>query len=222
MLRESPEVAPERRYAMLLERFWEFHGDGVMPVDASKTLMPLRLLEQIPDLRIEVLLLYRDVRGWTVSHRDLRRRADEYYLRDLLRHQGPRGIWSYPKRMTVPLFLRWYLGNRAFEKHLSKNSYRFLGVGYEELCLYPRPVMIKICEHLDIEFGESMLSPVDTGSHAILGNRMRVQSSKRSSLMYDHRWFYRNEWILPAALLPGVMRYNADRVYQLTGEVWKR
>jgi hypothetical protein len=221
-LRDSQDMSRSERYALILERFGEFFGEGVLPVDGSKILPSLRILEKIDGLEIKVLFLIRDVRSWTVSHRDLRRRAHEFRLVDLLGRKGIRGVAAYPRKMSSALFLRWYFGNRAFQRHLIEEDYSFLQLGYEELCLNPRQVMEEVCRFLEIEFTDAMLRPSGSTSHSILGNRMRVQAGKRSALLYDDRWLRRNEWLLPAALLRKVMRYNAREVYRLTDDTWER
>jgi hypothetical protein len=67
----------------------------------------------------------------------------------------------------------------------------------------------------------SMLSLKDSCSHIIRGNRMRLQPEKRQGIFYDHRWFYRREWLLCALLFPTIMRFNEREVYNNgAGTLW--
>lgn len=220
MLRASTVEDPKERYAMVLESFWDQYDDTVIPLDTSKVIPPLRLLREIGGMEVAVLLLMRDVRSWTVSVRDVRRRNGEFLLRDLLRKHGLGGLRHYPKRVAAALFMRWYLGNRAFQNYLSATAQPFHQLGYEELCLYPSKVLGRICDYLGIEMTEAMLTPSGTESHSVLGNRMRVQKPKRSALMYDHRWFTRSSWLLPSFIFRSIMRYNAKNVYHLSDATW--
>jgi len=82
-------------------------------------------------------------------------------------------------------------------------------------------MMKKISDFLGIEYTESMLTLTDTQSHVIHGNRMRSQAEKRRRVAYDDRWFYKQEWMLPAVLFPQIMRYNSREVYRnIRDQIW--
>ena len=95
-------------------------------------------------------------------------------------------------------------------------------LGYEELCLYPEQMLQKICHYMEEEWDPAMLRLQQTSSHVLRGNRMRYQPEK-SQIRYDHRWFLRQEWNLPAFMFPNIMHYNSREVYRNhTEAVWKR
>ena len=93
-------------------------------------------------------------------------------------------------------------------------------MGYEELCHYPDMMIEKICDYLDEKPEPSMLTIENSKSHNVLGNRMRRQSDKLK-LLYDIRWFQRNEWLVPSLLFPKIMKYNTSQVYRNVGtRIW--
>ena len=108
------------------------------------------------------------------------------------------------------------------QRFLIERKLHVVQIGYEELCLYPKRIIQKICDFLEEDIDPAMLTLKESQSHVMRGNRMRTQQDK-SELLYDHRWFSRNEWILPAFLFPNIMKYNAKEVYKNNTEtIWKR
>lgn len=221
--RELPEATPGRRYRVILDAFAQTFGPERIPVDSSKTLAALEVLRQVEGVEIKVVRLIRDVRAWTVSMRDVRRREGDFRLRDLIRKNGIRGLLRYPRRMAISCFLYWYRRNRRETQFLEREGITTCQIGYEELALYPEPTLARVCEFLGIEPTGAMLDLEASGSHSILGNRMRLQKEKRRRIVYDCRWFWRRDWQLPAALLPHIMRYNERETYRHVRDgVWKR
>ena len=181
------------------------------------------MLIGIPGIQLKVLHLIRDVRSWTVSRQDNSKRKADFYLGDLVRGYGWKAGGQYAKRRPVYRFRQWYLGNRRVQDLLEREKIPSFQLGYEELCLHPNLLVRNICEFLDVKPVDSMLSLPDSGSHVALGNRMRSQKEKRQRIFYDNRWFYRNDWLLPAVLLPRIMRYNTAEVYRnIRGVLWSR
>ncbi|MEO0458279.1 MAG: hypothetical protein AAF152_17090, partial [Cyanobacteria bacterium P01_A01_bin.114] len=88
----------------------------------------------------------------------------------------------------------------------------YLQVGYEELCLHPEMTLDRIFKFLNLSVSTAKSDLSFSESHIIRSNRMRSQTEKLK-LSYDTRWLTRNEWILPAAILPGIMKFNAREVY---------
>ncbi len=193
------------RYLLALDIFSDFFGDTQTLVDSSKNLDSLRACLDVPDIHIRVIHLVRDVRAFTISQIDSDRR------------------YNRKKRNPLKLFRYWYLDNKGIQQFLEGNKIQSVQISFDELCLSPQEMMKELCEFLDVEIEYSMMNLRETGSHIIHGNRMRSQPEKNRTILYDYRWFYRNEWIFPAFINPRIMRYNTQVVYQhLAGKIWER
>jgi hypothetical protein len=222
-LRGNRGVSTQERYKILLDAFGDAFGKDCVPVDSSKYLEALQTLSSVAGVEVRVLHLIKDVRAWTVSMRDAGKRAEAFYMKELLRKYGWKAWMAYARRTSVCCFLRWYLANRRMQEFLNKEKIPIFQLGYEELCLYPEVMIRDICEFLDVEVVDSMFSLLDSSSHSVLGNRMRSQMEKRQRIFYDNRWFSRNDWLLPAVFFPHIMRYNAREVYRNAhGVLWSK
>lgn len=208
-------------YRLFLDEFYKHFGSDAIPVDISKTDENLGIIKLMENVNIKVIFLIRDVRSWTVSMRDVARRADDFKVSSLIQKYGWRAWKPYVGRMSTKFFLHWHILNRRTQRFLRKNNLPTFQVGYEELCLYPEMLMRQLSVFLEVEYCESMLSLKDTQSHVILGNRMRSQEEKRRGVVYDDRWFYNNDWMLPTLIFPHIMRYNSAEVYHnIQGKLW--
>lgn len=200
----------EDRYQAVLDMFGEVFGAEFLPIDSAKSTSYLRTLKTNLNLQIKVLYIIRDVRSFTISHIDNMKRKEAVEGKNRLK-----GFAPY-------IFGWWYRENRRMQQFFAEQNIPTLQIGYEELCLYPHKMTQLICDFLEIPMEAAMLSLKDSHSHVIRGNRMRYQPEK-SNLLYDHRWFLRSEWMLPAMLFPNIMRYNAREVYRNhTETVWKQ
>jgi hypothetical protein len=222
-LRRNQGVSIQKRYKILLDAFGEAFGKDCVTVDSSKHLKALQTLSSVPGVEVRVLHLIKDVRAWTVSMRDAGKRAEAFYIKELLRKHGWKAWIAYVRRTSAYYFLRWYFRNRSMQDFLKRERIPSFQLGYEELSLYPEFMMDDICEFLDVQVVDSMFSLLDSSSHSVLGNRMRSQMEKRQGIFYDNRWFSRNDWLLPAILFPHIMRYNAKEVYRnVPGALWSK
>lgn len=222
-LRRNQGVGTQERYRILLDAFEEAFGKDCVPVDSSKHLEALQTLSSVTGVEVRVLHLIKDVRAWTVSMRDTGKRTKAFYIKELLRKYGWKAWIAYVRRTSVYYFLRWYLANQRMQSFLKRENVSSFQFGYEELSLYPEFMIPDICEFLGVEVVDSMFSLLDSSSHSVLGNRMRAQMEKRQGIFYDSRWFYRNDWLLPAILFPHIMRYNAREVYRnVHGALWSK
>jgi hypothetical protein len=200
----------ENQYASVFETFTDVFGQDHIPVDSSKHLPPLELLHTKLKFDVQVLYLIKDVRSFTISQLDDMKRKGKGQGRNRL------------QRSPFRIFWQWYADNKAMQRFLIEHQIPFFQLGYEELCLYPEMMAQKICGFLGEESEPAMLMLTDSNSHVMRGNRMRNQREK-SAIRYDHRWFLRSEWILPALLFPHIMRYNAKEVYRnQTEAIWKQ
>ena len=86
-------------------------------------------------------------------------------------------------------------------------------LGYEPLCLDTEAQLDELCRFLEVPVAPEMTLLEVSGSHVVLGNRMKTDKGKRVGVAYDDRWTARRDWLLPAAILPWIMRYNSREVY---------
>lgn len=201
-LEDNNNATFAERYELLLQIFDEVFGPTYIPVDSSKYLPNLsRLLDDL-ELDLKILYIIKDVRNYTVSQINTLRRSRET---DLLK--------KYVKGNAHFFFWKWYLLNKRMQDFFSENKLEVLQFGYEELCLYPSHVVKLICEFLDVELEPTMLNLKISGSHSVLGNRMRNQTAKLD-ILYDNRWFLNSEWKIPALLYPHIMKFNTEQVYR--------
>ncbi len=215
-LRQHRHKTQEEQYDFFLNCFQDFFGPETIAVDSSKYEEPLRVLNNVPDIDVRVIYLIRDVRAWAVSACDASKRNKQA--------QSSR-LWSTNRWRNESMFLlfwKWYIRNRRLRRFIEQSGITYFQLGYDELALQPEAVVPRLCEFLDVAYSKSMLSLFDSGSHSILGNRMKEQPQKRQRIMYDNRWFHRTSWIPAATLLPHIMRYNSEQVYNHGCGVWER
>jgi hypothetical protein len=213
LLRRAPTSA-SARYEMLLSAFADHFGEDRVLVDSSKTVATVQTwVELVGKENVRVLLLVRDVRGWVTSMIDLSKRTGEHRVRDLLGKFGLSGPKEIARRTRLNRFRQWYRGNQRLQRFLEQSAIDTFQLSYEKLCLFPDKQLDDLCRFLDVQPVPEMLSIRKSGSHVVLGNRMKDEDGTRAGIRYDGRWFTRREWLLPAILLPSVMRYNAREVY---------
>ena len=213
LVRRAPRGASER-YAMLLSAFAGHFGEDRVLVDSSKTVATVETwAELVGKENVRVLLLVRDVRGWTTSMIDLSKRMGEHRIRDLMARFGLNGPKEIARRTRLNRFRQWYRGNLRLQRFLEQSEIGAFQLSYEKLCLFPVRQLDDLCRFLDVQPVPEMLAIGESGSHVVLGNRMKDEDGTRAGIRYDGRWSTRREWRLPAKLLPGVMRYNAREVH---------
>jgi hypothetical protein len=204
-IRETGAASYEERFKILIKTFEGVFGDQKTIVDSSKYLPNLIWLNEHTDLSLKVIHVVKDVRAFTVSHIDNRKR------------RGKRCGF----RTRFQLFLRWYLDNRRIARYVERQRIPCLTVGYEEVCLSRDFMLQKICKFLGTSLEPSMMKLEQSKSHSVLGNRMRQQDQKKQ-VQYDHRWFTRHEWELPSLVFPNIMKFNSRKTYSNNTEnIWK-
>lgn len=222
LLRQQKDSSLAQRYHLVLQSAQDHFGADRLFVDSSKNTAALTQVLELTEWTPQVLFLIRDVRSWTVSMQDGRRRENMFHMRDLWQIDPLRTPQRLITRSAMMHFHRWHAGNRALQAQLTRANPRWLQIGYEELCLYPEHITHLITDFLGLQFSNDMLRIADSHSHSILGNRMRVQPEKRERIFYDNRWFYQEDWIKAAAVMRWVMAYNAKNVYANTRDnIWR-
>jgi hypothetical protein len=222
-LEASVEHDIKAQYQKVLETVENEFGGNCIAVDSSKGIRPLKILHGTPNINVKVLYMIKDVRSYTVSMID-NAKNDQAKRK---RAKKARNFIRVPDfaRLSFYYFVLWYLKNKRIQLFLKKHNMQYFQLGYEELCLYPNLMIEKICTFLGEEPEPSLLSSLsidNSRNHITGGNRMRRQSAKQQ-LSYDNRWFYRNEWLLPALVFPNIMIFNKGQVYRNTrGTIWEQ
>ena len=224
-LKEKKSAGLEERYMHVLKVFEDVFGSNSTLIDSSKLLSVLKTIVGLPDTEVKVIYLIRDVRAWTISRLNHRKLKPDHYkinghYKEMLSYQFGWKMkifkWAIPMITKLPLyyFLLWYLQNKQIIKYLKNNNIKYFCLGYDELGLNPELMMRKISEFLEEEIVDSNFSSVNSHSHIWVGNVKKRETKRRQGIFYDNRWMYHNEWLRSAALLPKVMRYNAEEVYK--------
>ena len=218
-LRSHPVESPAQRYQRILDTAAAHFGPDTWLVDASKNLDALQFAARWQPF---VLFLLRDVRSWTVSRQDERRRQELFTWPDLWRQSPYRAPIRLLTRSALWYFHQWHRGNRRIQAALETSGLSWFQLGYEELALYPEYMTGRIVEALNLPPATTMVEIAHSHSHSILGNRMRSQPEKRQRIFYDNRWFYRDDWWRAAGLMRWIMRYNQQHVYANTRDhLWR-
>jgi len=223
------------RYRHTLDVFDNLYGTDNIMVDSSKLLDALKTVVRLPDVDLKVIYLIRDVRAWTISRLNNRKKSpkyfqrDGYYIKKLAFQMGWKIHllkWILPVLTRLPLyyFMLWYVQNKKIRDYLIRANLAYFSLGYDELGMNPDLMMKKIFDFLEEDIVKSDFCSLNSQSHILIGNTKKSESTRRQGIVYDNRWMYRNDWVLPAALLPKIMRYNAREVYQNIREhsIWEK
>ena len=142
---------------------------------------------------IRTVFLVRDVRSWVHSRSHKRER--------------PAAAWR--------ALARWVRENRKMEARLKLSGHPFFVLGYEELALAPEASLRRLCAWLDLPFDEAMCTPgVSSGSHILVGNRVRFESERAASIHYDGTWLGQaSTGVGIVAQMPPVRTMNQRLVY---------
>lgn len=224
-LKQKKIASLDDRYRYTMQVFEDIYGPDSIMVDSSKLLDVLKTVVALPGAEAKVIYLIRDVRAWTISRLNNRKNSPAYFQRDgyyikKLAYQLGWKIhlikWGLPFVTQLPLyyFFLWYIQNKQIKQYLESKQIDYFSLGYDELGLNPDLIMKKIFEFLEQDIINPDFCSADSQSHILVGNTKKSKSDRRQGIFYDNRWMYRNEWLRPAALLPKVMRYNAEQVYK--------
>lgn len=224
-LKEKKAADLDERYRHTLKAFEDLYGSDPIMVDSSKLLDVLKTVVRLPRVEVKVIYMIRDVRAWTISRLNNRKNSPEYFQRDgyyikKLAYQLGWKIhllkWGLPFLTQWPAyyFILWYIQNKQIKDFLKKQDIDYFSLGYDELGMKPELMMKKIFKFLGEDITDPNYCSVNSQSHILVGNTKKSESKRRQGIFYDNRWMYRNDWLRPAALLPKIMRYNAEEVYK--------
>ena len=224
-LKKDISASLEKRYHHVLEVFEEVFGPDKILVDSSKLLDSLKVAQKSRDIELKVIFLMRDVRAWTISRLNSRKRSPQYYSRegDYVRKLRYRYGWKtdiikwltpFLTRLPTYYFRLWYIQNKEIINYLENNDIEYFSLGYDELGMQPDFMMSKVFEFLGEASGNPNFSSVGSQSHVLVGNTKKREEKRRQGIFYDNRWMYRNDWLFAAALFPNIMKFNAKEVYK--------
>lgn len=231
-LRENLNLSHHERHALILKSFDDAYGPEQVMVDSSKRYKALQYLST-HEADVRVIHLIKDVRAYTVSAidtaiRHAKRRRDGGVTsdsRNIIKriHQFVNlSAASYDKRSALFYFRRWYAHNKRIQTFLAGQNKPHMTIGYEELCMRPKVILPKLSAFLDEPINHAELDLTLGDGHLAFSNRMKRQADKLQQISYDHRWFVRKEWTKSAMLMPGIMRYNREKVYSnATDDLWR-
>ena len=176
----------------------ELEGPDIFLVDASKIREPIEELAVCSPFPAKVIHLSRDYRSWIVSAADLRRRK---------RKRVRSGWW-----MGFEGARRWTRENRKLERAISTSGFPTMRLGYEELVLAPARIWPALWSFLGLNDHGMPRDIAGARNHMFSGNRMR-ENTERRAVLYDDRWFGRNEWRLVEAVWPPLRASNQRWTY---------
>lgn len=194
-LQERPSRSVDEKYDELIPYFQKNYSPEHILLDSSKTVRPfMSHLHQHYDVR--VIFLVRDIRSWIHSRQT--------------REGGG----------TLRLMLRWWRGNRRTLRFLRRHEMNTFVLGYEELALYPRQMLEKVCDFAGVDFNESMLRPANSKSHIIRGNAAKSDKEKVSEIRYDARWMTSIRLMVQSLVYLPALWLNRKLVYSnfITGK----
>jgi len=224
-LKKNQDANLSERYQLVFETFYEIFGRESILIDSSKLLYVLPVFLQNNNVDVKVIYLIRDVRAWTVSRLNNRLQSPEHfkkhgnYYKKLLYHYGWRAKmtgWMLPflTQRSSYYFWLWYYQNKKINKFLIDQNIDYFGLGYDEIGLMPDIMIPEIFKYLGENIKTGDFSSQNSQSHIIVGNTRKNDTKRRKGIVYDYRWMYQNDWLLPAAFFQNIMKYNSTHVYR--------
>jgi len=224
-IKKNKDADIQRRYELVINVFREVFGEDRVPVDSSKLPEALELVRSLKMIDLKVIYLIRDVRAWTISRLNARRRSPAYFgengmyvkklaYRNSLKMLILKSLVPFLTARPSYYFLLWYYQNRRIKSFLAEKKISYLSMSYEELGLHPSQTIPKIYQFLSAEENVENLSSSDSQSHVLVGNVKKADPERRRGIIYDNQWMYRNEWLLSAAVFLNIMKYNTREVYR--------
>lgn len=203
MLKKKNLTDTASRYSEMLNHFQVSFPNHII-VDSSgnadKRSPVIEMCMADPNIDFRSIFLARDVRGWVNSMK----RADIRYWKE-----GNRRRWI----PEIMYFFRWHQRNSEILKYHKKQNIPTIIIGYEGLVFDTESVMAKIAKFIDMPWNGNSFSLENANSHIAIGNRIRLDKSKRLKLRYDYEWMGKYTLTLWAAMLPFIMKQNRRILY---------
>lgn len=210
-------VRPGDSRSMLYERFLEAAEQAFPPgtvlVDESKRLDVLQML-LATGARVDVVLLVRDVRSWTVSQRQTARTRGRLDLVPMVRKGDLRKLAQRRQLTSWSRFSRWHRLILELESWLVPSGVLRATVGYEILATRPEAELRRLCDALDLGYDAAMLVPANGVGHILRGNLEPAKlPTELRSVSLSTAWLSSDEWLLPSLVRRKVMATNRRLVY---------
>ena len=184
----NDEESLDKKFNYLSDKIYKNYGNEILIVDSSQSDLDSTICFK-NKYEIKVILLTKDIRSWVNSY-------EKKYNRSILRN-----------------VLTWYFVNRKIEKFLKINNLDYLKIGYEEFALHTEEILQKIFSWLKIDDEKNLLSLSKSKSHIVAGNRMRLNKSNNSKIIYDSSWKSRKSNIFRNLLFRLFYKRNNELVY---------
>jgi len=209
-LKKFEASAPIRKYDALVDHFYSLYDSDTQIVDSSKYRRGLETIADMPNVELQVLHLFKDVRAFTTSHRKSTIPELEIGRLPILfsSEKFSEGLYSISIKNPIYLFWKWYLRNRAMQKFIAAKKLPSTNVSYDQLAQSPESVMQKLFSFLGFENPPTNLAPSKSQSHIFMGNPMIGDLEKMSKIRYDDRWKKNRDWKFAARIFPFIMAFN--------------
>ena len=184
----NDEESLDKKFNYLSDKIYKNYGNEILIVDSSQSDLDSTICFK-NKYEIKVILLTKDIRSWVNSY-------EKKYNRSILRN-----------------VLTWNFVNKKIEKFLKINNLDYLKIGYEEFALHTEVILQKIFSWLKINNEKNLLGLSKSKSHIVAGNRMRLNKSNNSKIIYDSSWKSRKSNIFRNLLFRLFYKRNNELVY---------
>lgn len=166
-------------YTSLL-KFCEDEYKEYQIIDSSKYIKGLKIWENRENVDLRIIHLIKDVRNYTVSQIDnaLKKGVKR-------RFPGFRHLYF------------WWLQHKKIFKYLQDNSLKNILLNYDRWAIEPSLNFLQ--ENANISS--------DSIHHILTGNNSRM-TEDINKIVYDYRWFFRNEWFMAYLVLVPIRKFN--------------
>ena len=188
------------RYKYALEFFESVYGYESILIDTSKGCKHFTIYNNLK-IDYKVIYLIRDVRSFSFSQSKVAFRQKRTGLKKI---KGK--VWFQ--------YLKWYFGNKKRLNKFKSDEVQYYKIGYEDFCFNQAERLIEICNYIDIEYKDNYLSMTNAKHHILMGNPMRHQKNKQTSINYDASWLSDTRNAIPSTLFRFITSYNNKNVYR--------
>lgn len=172
----NENLSLREKYEALIEIVQGLESNNII-CDSYKTILEFPDVLNSEQIDPYFIFLSKDIRNWVFSAP----KKNSYKINRL----------KIPYLFKVLYFsLYWTLKNIKFHRQLKKHNFKFIHLGYEELCLNTNQSISNLSQFINqpIELSSSDEIKKLKTNHVLVGNRIRFDSSKNKSLSYQHNW----------------------------------
>jgi len=161
-------------------------------VDSSKYIKGISPWMEFENVDLRVIHLVKDVRNYTVSQID---------------NALKKGV-----RRKLPGFRHhffWWQQHQRLIKFLNDNQLNSILMSYEKWAIEPTFMFLNKVNGLNNPLNIINPKKADSVHHILTGNNSRL-TSDIDRIVYDYRWFHRNEWLLAYLLMGPIRKFNTE------------